>query len=145
MFWLVWLKFNILKGDWALCYVSTQIWDCSYIFLFPNILSLKSFGTWRGMLDTKLAILDIMFHFTCGQSGLCWKIVKFQNIMTMIIRKISFWSLHLQQWFQFLEKTIITGKKVSSAKKPAISDGESFLESIFDLNWICKILPTQNR
>ena len=62
----------------------------------------------------------------------------------MIVWKFSFCSLHFQRWFQFLEKTLIWFKKVSSVKKLPISDGESFLESIFDLNWTCKILLTQS-
>ena len=36
-------------------------------------------------------------------------------------------------------------KNVTFAKKLPINGGESFLEKIFDLNWKCKILLTQNR
>ena len=41
----------------------------------------------------------------------------------------------------------ISGEKkhVSYLKNPRASDAESFLEAIFDLNWICKILFTWNR
>ena len=35
-------------------------------------------------------------------------------------------------------------QKFCSGKNLSISKGESFLESIFDLNQICKILSTQN-
>ena len=45
VFWLLLPKFNFWKGDWALGYVSTQIWDFSNISLFPKILSLKSSTT----------------------------------------------------------------------------------------------------
>ena len=44
VFWLLLPKFSLRKGDWALGYVSTQIWDFPCISLFPNILSLKWFG-----------------------------------------------------------------------------------------------------
>ena len=57
VFWLLLPKLNLRKGNWALGYVSTQIWD------FPNIsLFLKSFGN----SYTKFAILDITFRLTCG-------------------------------------------------------------------------------
>ena len=39
VFWLLLPKFNFWKGDWALGYVSNQIYT-----LFPKNLSLKSFG-----------------------------------------------------------------------------------------------------
>ena len=65
--------------------------------------------------------------------------------MTKIVWKFSFCSLHFQWWFEFLEKMLIWFKNVSSVKKLPISDDESFLESIFDLNWTYKILFTQNR
>ena len=31
-------------GDWALGYISSQIWDFPNVYLFPGILSLKLFG-----------------------------------------------------------------------------------------------------
>ena len=40
VFWLLRAKFNFSEGDWALGYVSAQIWDLSNSFLFPKILSL---------------------------------------------------------------------------------------------------------
>ena len=43
-FWLLLPKVNFWKGDWALGYVSTQIWDVPNISLFPKIVTLKSFG-----------------------------------------------------------------------------------------------------
>ena len=49
--------------------------------------------------------------------------------MTMIVSKFSFCFVHFQRRFQFLEKTLIWSKKVSSVKKLPISDSESFLES----------------
>ena len=54
--------------------------------------------------------------------------------MTKIVWKFSFCSLHFPWWFTYLEKTLIRFNKVSSVKKLPISNGESFLESIFDLN-----------
>ena len=66
VFGLLLPKFNFWKGDWALGYVSTQIWDFSNISLFPKILSLKSFDNLWGNSHTKFAILDITFRFTCG-------------------------------------------------------------------------------
>ena len=41
VFWLLLPKFKLWKGDWALGYVSTQIWAFSNISLFPKILNLK--------------------------------------------------------------------------------------------------------
>ena len=66
VFWQLLPKFNLWKEDWALGYVSTQIWDFPNIFLFPKILSLKLFGNSWGNSYTKFAILDITFCFTCG-------------------------------------------------------------------------------
>ena len=66
VFWLLLPKFNFCRGDGALGYVSTQIWDAPNISLFPKILSLKSFGNSWGNLYTKFSILDITFRFTCG-------------------------------------------------------------------------------
>ena len=51
-------KFNFWKGDWALGYISTQI----YGFLRSH----KSFGNSWGNSYTTIAILDTMFYFTCG-------------------------------------------------------------------------------
>ena len=65
--------------------------------------------------------------------------------MTMIVWKFSFRSLHFKQWFEFLEERLIWLKKGSSVKKAQISAGGSFLESIFDLNWTCQKMHTQNR
>ena len=56
VFWLLLPEFNFWKGDWALGYVSTQIWDFPNISWFPKILSLKSFGNWWGNSCTKFAI-----------------------------------------------------------------------------------------
>ena len=64
---LVLPTFNFWKGDWALGYVSTQLWDFTDISLFPKILTLKSFGNSWGNSYTKFAILANMFPFTCGQ------------------------------------------------------------------------------
>ena len=44
VFWLLLSKFNFWKEDWALGYVSIQIWDFPSISLLPKILSLKLFG-----------------------------------------------------------------------------------------------------
>ena len=63
--------------------------------------------------------------------------------MNKIVWKFSFWSLQFQRWLEFLEQMLICFKNVSSVKKLPISDGEAFLESIFDLNWTCKILLTK--
>ena len=57
-------KFNFWKGDWALGYVSTQIWDFPNISLFPKIL--KSFGNSWGNLYKWFPIIGITFLFTCG-------------------------------------------------------------------------------
>ena len=40
VFWLLLPRFHFWKGDWALSYVSTQIWDFPNIFLFLKIMSL---------------------------------------------------------------------------------------------------------
>ena len=85
VFWLILPKFNFWKGDRALGYVTTQIWDFPNICLFPNILSLKSFGNSFGNSYSKFAILVITFRFTSGWSDLYQNIVNFQNIMTKIV------------------------------------------------------------
>ena len=54
--------------------------------------------------------------------------------MTKIVWKLSFCSLYFQWWLKFLEKLLFLFNKVSSAKKLPIRNGESFLESSFDLN-----------
>ena len=69
-FWLLLQKFNFWEGDWALDYVSNQIWDFPNISLFPKIVSLKSFGNPWGNSYTKFAILDITLRFTCAWAGL---------------------------------------------------------------------------
>ena len=74
-----------MKADYALGYVSTQIWYFSDISQFPKILSLKSFGNLFGNSYIKFAILDIKVPFTCGESDLYWNIVKFQNFLTRIV------------------------------------------------------------
>ena len=63
--------------------------------------------------------------------------------MTKIFWKFCFCPLHFQWWFNFFEKILIWLKKVSSVKKVTISNDESFLEAIFDLKQIGKILLTQ--
>ena len=88
-FWMLLPKFNFWEGDWALAYVSTQIWDFPNISLLPKIPRLKLFTNSWGNLYTKFAILDITFHFTCGESDLYQNIVKFQNIMTKVVIKYA--------------------------------------------------------
>lgn len=39
--WLLLLKLNFWKRDWALDYSSTQVWDFCYISSFPKIVSLQ--------------------------------------------------------------------------------------------------------
>ena len=53
-------------GVWALGYVSAQIWDFPNISLFAKIWILKSFDNSRDVAQTKFAIIDIKFRFTCG-------------------------------------------------------------------------------
>ena len=60
-------KVKFCKGDWALVYVSTLIWDFSNISWFSKILSLKSFTNSWGNSYTKFAILDFKFCFTCDK------------------------------------------------------------------------------
>ena len=64
--------------------------------------------------------------------------------MTMIVWKFSECSGHFPWWFQYLQNTLTGFEIVTCVKKLPISDDESFLESIFDLSWIFKILLTQN-
>ena len=64
--WLLLPKFNLCKGDWSLDYVRTKMWDFSNISLFPNIISLKSFGHSCGNSYTKFAFLVTRLVFTCG-------------------------------------------------------------------------------
>ena len=118
-------KSKFLKGDSALAYVSTQIWDFSSISHIFKILSPKLFGN----SYTKFAILVITFPFSCGESDLYWNIVKFQIVMTRIVRKFSLCSSHFQCWFKFLEKVLIWLKNVTSFKELPINKVESFLKS----------------
>ena len=65
-FWLLWLKFYLWKGDWALSSVSTQLWDFPNLSSFPKILSLKSLNNSWGNSYIKYNMLV----FTCGESNL---------------------------------------------------------------------------
>ena len=65
--------------------------------------------------------------------------------MTKTVSKFSFCYLHFQQYFEFLETMLIWLKKLALSINLPISDGESFVESIFDLKSTRKILLTQNR
>ena len=65
--------------------------------------------------------------------------------MIKIVRKFSFCFLHFQWWFECLGKVLILFKNVTPIKKLPISDSESILQSILDLNWIWEILFKQNR
>ena len=116
-FWLLLPKFNFWKGDWALGYVSTQIWNFPTISLFPKILSFKLFCNSWGNSDTKVCCTryHILFYLWLIGSGL--KHCKVPNIMTKIVWKFSFCSHHFQWWFKFLEKVFICFKNVISAKK----------------------------
>ena len=84
-------KFNFWVGDLTL--------GC----LHPRF-TFSWFGNLWGNSYTKFAILDNAFYFTCGYSCVYQSIVKFQNIMTMIVSRFSGCSLGFQWWFQFLEK-----------------------------------------
>ena len=64
----------------------------------------------------------------------------FQNIITKIVWKSSFCSIHFQWSLNFLEKIITCFKKVNSVKELPKSKRESFLESIFDLNYCLNCL-----
>ena len=64
--------------------------------------------------------------------------------MTKIVWKFFFCSLHLQWWFDFLEKVLTRLEKVSSIQKLSISKVEGFIRSNFDLSKICKKVLTQN-
>ena len=57
VFWLLLSKFSFWKEDWALGYVSIQIWDFPSISLFPKILNLKSFGNSWGKYSIIVYIL----------------------------------------------------------------------------------------
>ena len=115
VFWQLLSKFNFWKADWALGCLSTQIWHFFNISQFRKILSLKSFGNFSGNSwgnsFTKFVILDVKYRFTCGDSDLCLIIEKCQNIMTRIVWKLFFYSLHFQWWFNYLEKVPILAQK----------------------------------
>ena len=67
--------------------------------------------------------------------GSALNIVEFQNITTKTLWKFSFCSLYFQMMIQISgKKNADWFKKVNSIKNLAISNGESFLESIFDPN-----------
>ena len=71
--------------------------------------------------------------------------VNTKNLFAQTVWKFSVCTLHFQWWFQYLKKLLISFKKLTSAKKLPISDDESVLESVFDVNGTCKIRLTQNR
>ena len=60
----------ILEEEWALPCVSTLIWQFSNFSQFAKIPSLKSFGRLWSNSCTKVVILCIRYHFTCGDSDL---------------------------------------------------------------------------
>ena len=66
VFWRLLPKFSFPKGDWALGYVSAQVWDFLNISLFPKLLSLKLVGNSWGNSYSKFAILNMTFRFTFG-------------------------------------------------------------------------------
>ena len=70
IFWLVLQKFNFWEEDWTLGSISTHIWDFSNISQFSKILWLKALGIWWGDSYNMFIVLDIKFHFTCGESDL---------------------------------------------------------------------------
>ena len=131
VFWLLLQKFNFWKGDCALGYISMQIWDFPDISLFPKILSLKSFvNLWGNSYQTCHTRYHVLFYLWLIRSVHC-KVPKYYDQDCL---KKCFSSLPFQWWFKFLEKMVIWFKKVSSVKTLPVSNGESFLEPIFDLN-----------
>ena len=70
VFWLPLPKLSLCKGDWALDYASTQIWDFSKISLLRNITSLKSFGISSGNFCANFVLLVIISRFTCSYFAL---------------------------------------------------------------------------
>ena len=91
-------KFNFWKGDWALGYIFTQIWVFRNISLFPKIVSLQSFGNLWGNSYTKFAILDITLRCTCDELDLYWNILRFQNIMTIIVGYLTSFMGTYRHW-----------------------------------------------
>ena len=73
-------KFNFLKGNWVLGYVSTQIYDFANVSYFPKTLNLKSFGnSWGNSYNQNgFAQYHVSFYL--------WEIKSLlkQNIMTKI-------------------------------------------------------------
>ena len=102
------------------------------------------FGNSWGSSYTKFVTQDIKLCFTCGDLDLVLNIIKFQNIMTKVVQKFLFCSLHMQWWLNSLEEVLIWLKYVISIKKLPISKVQSFLKSNFDLNQMCKTVLTQN-
>lgn len=62
--------FLILNLYWELYYFFLKSWDFLYIYLFPKILCLRSFGNSQGNSYKKKFIPLINFHFPCGKSKL---------------------------------------------------------------------------
>ena len=71
-------------------------------------------------------------------------IEKLQSIVTKITWKLFFCSIYLEWRFKILEKALICLKNLSSIKKLAISNVESFLKPNLDLIKILQILVKQN-
>ena len=89
-------------------------------------------------------MLDIKYHFTCGDSDVSQIIKKCQNIMTIVVWKIYFALYSLSDDSIFWKSWQFWLKNVSSFRKQPIDQVESFLKSNFDLNQWYKILLTQN-
>ena len=125
---------SLISRDWALSYVSTQIWDLSNVswYFFSNIflINLKSFSNSWGNLFTNFVIIDIKLCFTCGKSDLYWNIVKFRNIMARIVWEFFACSPQFLRFFKFLQKMVIRFKKVISIKNDQLAKLKAFCSRI---------------
>ena len=144
-FWQLLSTFNFWKKDWAIGWISTHIWYFSNISKFPKILNLKSFGNSWANSCTKFVMLDIKYHFTCGNSDLSEIIKKCKNIMATIFWKISFALYSSNDDSTFWKKYQFWLQNVGSFRKQLIGKVEMFLMSNFDLKQRYKIVLKQNQ
>ena len=129
-------KFFLRKGDWALGYASSQLWDFTDISWFCKILSSRSFGNLWGNVHTIFIVLETKSDFNCGESNLYY--VKLFHYLVLNIVWNFFCSLRLWWWFKFIKELYFFLNNKRSIKKASLTKVEGFQMSLFDLSQTCK-------
>ena len=79
----------IWSGRWVLSYHSMKFSDFPDHFYFPKVLSFKSLSNLWDNSYIPCLLLIIALSFTCGEKKVWQNIKRCQNIMKMIVCKIS--------------------------------------------------------